>query len=520
MNTEANSTSLTKGPNRSGWRGVRWLKWPLRALCALSVVVGLCVLLSAGWIWNTNRRGEAALQEILAELDRRNLPTDTYYLKKQFDASGEGENGARFYKAAFAALGTNEAYDDLPHVGLAAEPELAAPMDKGLAAKIRTFLEKQQTFLGLLSTARKHPRCFYDFDLHAHQFDALAVLGKIMNAGRVLRIKALDGQASGRPEAALDACEAMADIDLSLRNDPQAMVMLIRISNTFHLYESIRDTLSRTTLDAADLKRLRAKLLLALRAVGISEMLKAEMAFAAVQAKDPHLHGAAEIYRVGQYEDMFRRWTISERQEETSSQKGKPEGNAEVVPFETNDSDNWPTSGARPDLAWASICPGVSRLASVWSIKGMLELYDELQQRRTEQTTDTDVALELWRTGSAPLFASVNSWSPYFSELAQRQARLVVAATALSAEIHRIENGKWPESLGELGGEALLDPFSGKPLKYKQADGDCIIYSVGMNQQDDGGEEDGNYRADDHKDDIAFRLFAVEERNVKPKASP
>ena len=101
----------------------------------------------------------------------------------------------------------------------------------------------------------------------------------------------------------------------------------------------------------------------------------------------------------------------------------------------------------------------------------------------------------------------------------QHPARFKVLAAALAAESYRIENGKWPDALSVLEREELLDPFTGKPLKYKRKDGDCIIYSVGMNQRDDGGVEDKSYTAEDRKDDIVFRLFAVEKRNVKPKAA-
>lgn len=517
MNSDMDLLGSSK---RSRWRWLRWLKWPFRVLSVLSVVFALSVLLLAGWVWSTNRRGEAALEEILKELGRRGLPTDTQYLKKQFDASGERENGARFYKAAFAALGADEAYDDdLPYVGLAAEPEPATQIDKELAAKMGAFLEKHRMFFSLLDTARRNPRCFYDLNFHTGQFEAVTLLDSVRKAARVLSVKSLNEQAHGRSAAALDACEAIADIDLSLRNDPSALVALIRVVNAVRLCRSLHCTLSRSQPNLEDLRRLRAKLILVLRSMSLEEMLKIEIAAAAMQAKDPHLHGAAEIYRVGQYQDMFRRYFMSEQQKRTSTEGEESEDETDAIAFDGGGSDYWPIRGARPGFALGFICPGPRRLGLVWSIRGMLDVYDDLQQERESQKRDVDVLLDMWRSRSTEDPGGETAWDRCLTELFQRHGRLVVTAAALSAEVYRIDHGKWPESLDKLGDEALLDPFSGKPLKYKQMDGDCIIYSVGMNQRDDGGEEGRDYGADDRKDDIVFRLFAVEKRNVRPKAA-
>lgn len=516
MNADANSTSPSKEPKRTRWRWLRWLKWPLRALCALSVVFALCVLLILGWVWNTNRRGEAALEEILAELDRRGLPSDTYYLKKQFDASANGENAARFYEAAFAALGGDEAYEmSVPCVGSADMPELGEPIDRELQVKIATFLDKQQAFFSLLATARKHRRCFYDLDFNTREFQASGFLGDARQAARTLCVKSLHEQALGRPEGALDACEAIVDINLSLRNDPAFLVKLFQIVNGFYLYEGIHHSLSRTTPNAGNIEKLRAKLLLELGSMGFAEMLKAEIAIGAMYARNPHLRNAAGTYQAAKYEDMGRRFVMHEQDEHQRTVQYQDD----TVVFEGVEPDLWPVRGADYDMAWASICPGVRRLAMVQSIEGTLNVHDKLQRARDTGTTDADVLLQWSKTRPAEDAPGGQGWRKSFSLVMQHQARLVVAAAALDAECFRIKNGKWPDVMSELHDERLLDPFSGKPLKYKQMDGDCIIYSIGMNQRDDAGVEDRDYGSEDHKDDIVFRLFAAEKRNVKPPAN-
>ncbi len=62
--------------------------------------------------------------------------------------------------------------------------------------------------------------------------------------------------------------------------------------------------------------------------------------------------------------------------------------------------------------------------------------------------------------------------------------------------------------MADVDATVPTDPFTGKPMRYKRVDGGCVIYSVGRNLQDDGGEENG-----EDADDIRFRLFDVAKRN-------
>ena len=68
--------------------------------------------------------------------------------------------------------------------------------------------------------------------------------------------------------------------------------------------------------------------------------------------------------------------------------------------------------------------------------------------------------------------------------------QLTVAAIALKR--FQSKHGKFPERLAELTPEFLnevpLDPVDGKPLRYRRnADGTFLLYSVGENGKDDGG---------------------------------
>lgn len=66
------------------------------------------------------------------------------------------------------------------------------------------------------------------------------------------------------------------------------------------------------------------------------------------------------------------------------------------------------------------------------------------------------------------------------------------AIVALALERHRIARGNYPESLDALVPEfskaVPLDPISRQPFRYRRTDdGRFVLYSVGWNRQDDGG---------------------------------
>lgn len=87
-------------------------------------------------------------------------------------------------------------------------------------------------------------------------------------------------------------------------------------------------------------------------------------------------------------------------------------------------------------------------------------------------------------------------------------AGLRAARLAILCEVYRREYGSAPKNLDDLVPQycdALpLDPFDGKPMKYKRDGEALVIYSVGENGVDDGGGVD---RIDDkHAADWGFRV--------------
>ena len=80
--------------------------------------------------------------------------------------------------------------------------------------------------------------------------------------------------------------------------------------------------------------------------------------------------------------------------------------------------------------------------------------------------------------------------NPFNSALATKNATVI----AIAAHRFRKANNAWPQTLDDLPGKFLyekpLDPITGPPLKFKIEDDAIIVYSVGIDLDDDGGIDD------------------------------
>jgi hypothetical protein len=123
-------------------------------------------------------------------------------------------------------------------------------------------------------------------------------------------------------------------------------------------------------------------------------------------------------------------------------------------------------------------------------------------------------ALERRTLTDAPPYAFISRmiWQPpQFTQFnysgLQAQLRLLQGAMALRA--YQIRLGKYPDTLAALttiGWEIPRDPFSEKPLIYRQQGEGYILYSVGKNRKDDGGAPIKNTRSWWRGKDIVLRV--------------
>ena len=161
------------------------------------------------------------------------------------------------------------------------------------------------------------------------------------------------------------------------------------------------------------------------------------------------------------------------------------------------------TSVNETSLPWANtIFSFLSGPLVTWNVasrKETLAEYDRRMDYYTEQSTLPLYARQLndqfvsdedgWWSYSrfivddmlAPVFGpSINAES---TSLAERDS--IVAAIAM--ELYRRAEGKWPTRLDQAMQHPPLDPWSSEPMQIAFEDGRPLIYSLGVDQNDDGG---------------------------------
>lgn len=110
------------------------------------------------------------------------------------------------------------------------------------------------------------------------------------------------------------------------------------------------------------------------------------------------------------------------------------------------------------------------------------------------------------------------------SEAAQRQkARLRSAAAAVACERFRRANGRWPNDLAEIPRSVLpavpADPFDGRPLRFRRVADGVVVYAVGPDLVDDGGNLTREYKGKPGED-YGFRLWDPSHRRAEPLPKP
>ena len=89
----------------------------------------------------------------------------------------------------------------------------------------------------------------------------------------------------------------------------------------------------------------------------------------------------------------------------------------------------------------------------------------------------------------------------------------------MAVERFRLANDRWPERLEDLVPAYLskipIDPFDGRPLRFRRLKDGVIIYTVGEDQKDDGGQRI-RIKAGGPDADIGFQLWDPERRRQAP----
>jgi hypothetical protein len=105
----------------------------------------------------------------------------------------------------------------------------------------------------------------------------------------------------------------------------------------------------------------------------------------------------------------------------------------------------------------------------------------------------------------------------------QKHAFLRSTIVALAVERYRRDKTTWPDSLEQVCPRYLaavpLDPYDGKPFRYRRVKEGVVIYSVFRDGVDNGGNLD-HVQPSASSLDIGVRLWDVDKRRQPPRPQP
>ena len=430
-------------------------QWPPLRL-ALAGGVAVLLFLSTFTIMDAGAKSQvAALRSEAGALVLAAAPTRI----------ADRENAAVLYQEAFDALVPQE---KLPpawkekHLNWldAGKPLDAADPD------LQAYLGRQAPALDLLRQASARPSCYFPRE-YGRLDTLLPELGQLRQGAHLLALDARYRAQRGETAQAVADVVAIHQTARHTSSDPLLISYLVAVA----VDNQAREALNALLRSAAP------------KPEELAPLLKL----------DP-------IY----FRPLLQRAFQMEQATALSTYSALAEGSASALDF----------GGAGADFNPISLAPAFWRLflmpEDVASYREMLRRYIELAGRPYPAAPD---AYPAGHSVNQVRGIIVRQLLPAFHRIGQTTAkadasrRLVPLAAAVAN--YRTAKGKYPAQLDDLVPEFLpyvpTDPYTGQPMKLAVKDAGVIVYSVGPDLKDDGGQEI-NMRKQPLEGDIAVRI--------------
>lgn len=401
---------------------------------AIAAVAGLIALYIVVVRSRLDRRLEAlraaGYPTTLAELAEYNkLPAGT-------------PNAAGVYVGAFAAYvppldGTN-----VPYLGSAQWPDRGKPLSEPMTTAISQCLADNKLCLSLLHKAAGIQDCDHDWDWRQLAAASFSQLGEVKRCAQLLALGAAYYSYTGDPNAATRCIEDGLRLADSLRREPALIHYLVRVACVGLIVGSLDRSLSAATFTDEQLTELDKALTATTGTLDLTQAMITERCIMIETCRNPFLMAG-------------------------TGQNAGPR----MIPGMTR-------TGIADILDYMGDCIEASKLPPAERLTRFREA-----AKKMEDLSFTHVMIKML----APATGRV-------AELSLRsQAGVDLARTALAIERYRLATGKVPERLEELVPKYLkavpIDPFDGRPIRYKRTDPGYRLYSILEDGQDNGGKE-------------------------------
>jgi hypothetical protein len=448
-------------------------------LLVLVVIAGLIALgLVQRWRGGPGAAGE--LDALVAELDEREPDWRLDDVEKGREQVPEADNSARLLTALAKRYPRNWADFE------ALSPREGTPANERLdAARLAKLIETLDAVAALRPEARRladmrRGRHRLAVDLVNPYMILLQDQQETRQTASVLQLDAIERAHAGDVSGALLSVRAGVNTSRDLGDEPLIISQLIRIACFLSAANTAERALALGEADEKALADLQSLLIEDEKHNGVLVAWRGERAAMHVMLKslvsgkvrlrDLATHGIPDDLRV---RDTFMPWSIRGMAREEH--------------------------------------PALLRLMNQAVENARLP---EGEQLAAEKKLDAEIRSQAGRTRLVRVVMPAHF---KINESHRRKVALNRCLIALLAvERYRLKEKRWPDSLEALKPALLkdipLDPFDGKPIRYRKVADGVVVYTVGHDGADDGGNLDRN-RPLTRGTDLGYRLWDVASRN-------
>jgi hypothetical protein len=464
-------------------------RWPRRLLIILLILVGL----PAAYYFYARWALEADINRAIAETDALDGRWRLQDLEADREVHRDEANSAlhvikvKRMIGAKPIPGSQKDYDavfkDLP---------ASAQLNVQQLEMIRTPFEQYPDALAEARKLKDMPKGRFPMTLSPDFYATL--LPNHQDGREIARLLMCDAMLRGHdgdPDGALESCTAILNIGRAYGDEPFVITLLLRMVCADVLVQAVERTLAQGFAKEASLKPLQQRLMQegADLRVRFVEVVRGERA---------GRHQFFELLRQGELR-LGEHMVTTLRMRITL-----PEQIA---------------SNLLPEL-YMKDYPGHLRHMNALVEAARLPLHEQLE--RFEALSEE---VDRSNTRTAELAQILPLLPPSLTKACQAhlpaQANLAAAAAGVAGERFRLAHQRWPESLAELVHAGLLDaiptdPFDGQALRFARLQDGLVIYSVGHDRRDNGGNI-ARDRPLEPGVDLGFRLWDAPQRRQPPR---
>jgi hypothetical protein len=434
---------------------------------------GLLLLIAAVLVWRISLN--AANNRRLRAISASGEPVTLEELDQFYKAVPEGSNAALLWLEGIAAL-TSES----------AEIARAIPMKRGVRLteeqlrNARNALEDNAKALALFHRAATLTASRYPISLNEMVSPEFTHLGEVKGAAQILRTEAAVAAEDSNGKAAAEAINCIFAAGRSLSSEPVLLSQLTKYAVDAIGVFAIQSTLNRLPFSETNLIALQQALSIADDAGSASLALIGERALFIGHLQNPEEWVAANAQAAN-----------------VAVEESVPQSVLNPLVRLTLKRD------MRFGIDALSTNIGFSRLPDPQRFNA-----------RTNAEAMAQRATRGYYILTALLLPAVDK---VFTRDALHKAQLRSALAAVAVERFRLANGgKLPDELTVLVPAYIrslpIDPYDGKPPRYKRTEKGYVVYCIGVDEKDDGGTEKVPNAPKGAPEDVTFIVERVESR--------